>query len=359
MFPVSAARPHHVTMCAGNVLRMSHTPLAAANTSVMKRAWNNVPLRLISGDCPKGFRSYHASYLAQTLCKRPYHQLSRAVDPVRSIQASVRSACARRVSGSSYRRDSDGIDKLEKLRETNPELYERYKEKLKVADLSTFEPKISEPDIIDELLAPRLKDAAQKSAAAKAQDPTGKLMADNDSTIKPLGSILKLEKINDLGIDEIEILWKEYHKETDSVGAVIPSHVYEQLRSRAMQYPFFAFPIPRGEGFEFFFGQWIGHQFAFTSMIEYQMHQENARPYLLLNHYVELVDSKDIVLMSGDLDENMNILEATLIANQVQLFYLGKESSFQLVKDFNTRADEFDYNDILSAIDSMGQAQPL
>lgn len=36
------------------------------------------------------------------------------------------------------------------------------------------------------------------------------------------------------------------------------------------------YPMPRSEGFEFFYAQWFGHQCAFTPLIEYQTHQANA-----------------------------------------------------------------------------------
>ena len=67
------------------------------------------------------------------------------------------------------------------------------------------------------------------------------------------------------------------------------------------------------------------------------MHQDNARPYLLLNHYTELLDAKGIALMAGDLDENVTVIDAQMLANQVQMFYLGSDDMLQLVEDFNKR----------------------
>lgn len=246
-------------------------------------------------------------------------------------------------------------EQLEKLREANPELYAKYKAKLDAADLSSFQSVASEPDVVDELLAPHLKAAAAKTQAAKANDPTGKLMGESDSTIKPLGTILKLELVMDLDEEAIGKIWKAYHVDKEAICAVIPVATYELLKSRAKAFPFFAFPLPRDDGFEFFLGQWQGNQFAFTSMLEYQMHQENARPYLLLNHYTELLAAKGVALMAGDLDENVTVIDAQTLANQVQMFYLGSDEMLQLVEDFNKKPDAFDHADILAALEKMGQ----
>ena len=67
------------------------------------------------------------------------------------------------------------------------------------------------------------------------------------------------------------------------------------------------------------------------------MHQENARPYLLLNHYTELLAAKGVALMAGDLDENVTVIDAQTLANQVQMFYLGSDEMLQLVEDFNKK----------------------
>ena len=54
----------------------------------------------------------------------------------------------------------------------------------------------------------------------------------------------------------------------------------------------FVYPVPRDEGYEFMFGQFSGHRCHFTSLINYQQHQENAPVSLTLTHYTDLQKSK-------------------------------------------------------------------
>jgi hypothetical protein len=38
-------------------------------------------------------------------------------------------------------------------------------------------------------------------------------------------------------------------------------------------------------------------------------------------------DEKGVVLMAGDLDENVTLLDAQFLANQLQLYYLGDDEA--------------------------------
>lgn len=160
--------------------------------------------------------------------------------------------------------------------------------------------------------------------------------------------------------------------------------------------------LPRSEGVEFFLLQWRAHQAAFTSLLEWQVgwtsaievarptlqlkihsrtctklqtHGENAVPYVLLNHYTDFAESKGIVLMTGDLDDNVDLLDAQFLANEIQLYYLGNDAEFvaldrivlstvsrllfcrfELVRQFNHSPETFDYNEILTRLDTMIRA---
>ena len=54
----------------------------------------------------------------------------------------------------------------------------------------------------------------------------------------------------------------------------------------------FLYPLPRAEGYEFMFSQFSGHRCHFTSLINYQQHQENAPILLTLTHYIDLQNSR-------------------------------------------------------------------
>ena len=50
--------------------------------------------------------------------------------------------------------------------------------------------------------------------------------------------------------------------------------------------------MPRQDGYEMFLGQFSNDNFHFTSLVNYQRHQENAASQLTLNHYRELEEEK-------------------------------------------------------------------
>ena len=50
--------------------------------------------------------------------------------------------------------------------------------------------------------------------------------------------------------------------------------------------------MPRKDGYEMFVGQYSDDEFHFTSLVNYQRHQDNAVVQLSLKHYTELEDDK-------------------------------------------------------------------
>ncbi len=61
-------------------------------------------------------------------------------------------------------------------------------------------------------------------------------------------------------------------------------------------------PLPRTDGYEFFFMQFEGNTFHFTPLILYQTHKESAPVALKLINYVDLKQDKDLVLLRGEYD---------------------------------------------------------
>ncbi len=51
--------------------------------------------------------------------------------------------------------------------------------------------------------------------------------------------------------------------------------------------------------------QFEGKEAHFTTLINYQAHQENAPECLTLTHYTDLAEEKGIVLMVGEFDTNV------------------------------------------------------
>ena len=77
------------------------------------------------------------------------------------------------------------------------------------------------------------------------------------------------------------------------LSATIPTDVYASMLETARQTPQMIVPLPRGDGEEFFFLQWQFYEdsqstVVFTSLGEYKLKDEWARPFLSITHWTEL-----------------------------------------------------------------------
>ena len=171
---------------------------------------------------------------------------------------------------------------------------------------------------------------------------------------KKLNDILKLEHIIDKDADEVGTIWTEYFKTKQLISAVIPGNIFDKVYTRSLSCPAFIYPLVKDQGYEFMLGQFRDKLCYFTSLLNYQIHGENAPWHLNIAHYTELKEEKDIVLMLGEFDENrMNVLEAQCLAQQVQMFYAtSDEERFNLVHVFNVSPDKFKYMDVIKEVEA-------
>lgn len=99
-----------------------------------------------------------------------------------------------------------------------------------------------------------------------------------------------------------------------------------------------------------------GNEVYFTPLLEYQNRREGARPSLSIKFFTELEESKDTVLMRGQLTPNsaLALKDAQHLVYQLQLFYIvGKESHWSLVKKFHNKPSEFDYNELINMVTTL------
>lgn len=172
-------------------------------------------------------------------------------------------------------------------------------------------------------------------------------------TVKSLSSILNVEKISELNSEQISLLWTEYFAGKKALSGVIPADFYVQILERAKKFPVFVLPLPRDEGFEFFYMQFQGHQIFFTSLLEYQTNKESARPYLTVHHYTDLIDSKNIVLMMGEVTENVPVTlqDGQFLMYLMQEFYVtGSETKRQMLEAFHRDPAKFNYQEMVEMI---------
>nr|XP_020481185.1 ATP synthase mitochondrial F1 complex assembly factor 1 [Monopterus albus] len=173
---------------------------------------------------------------------------------------------------------------------------------------------------------------------------------------KTLDSILNLAMIQDKTGEEIAELWMKYYSTKDTISAVIPTQIYEVMISRSGSCPMFLYALPQKEGYEFFVGQWSGHELHFTSLINVQMLGENAPSQLILYHYPDLKEEKGVVLMTAEMDPKfITVHQAQCLANQVQLFYsTQRQETYRLVEMFNHHPADFKHMSVIAELEQSG-----
>ncbi|XP_053186785.1 ATP synthase mitochondrial F1 complex assembly factor 1 [Scomber japonicus] len=156
-------------------------------------------------------------------------------------------------------------------------------------------------------------------------------------------------------------LWMKYYSTKDTISAVIPTQTYEMISSRSKSCPMFLYALPQKEGYEFFVGQWSGHELHFTSLINVQTMGENAPSQLILYHYPDLKEDKGIVFMTAELDPKfITVHQAQCLANQVQLFYgTQRQETFRLVETFNHSPADFKHMLVIAELEQSGLGQTI
>ena len=196
---------------------------------------------------------------------------------------------------------------------------------------------------------------------------------------KTLDSFLDVGKLKDLSKQEVEFLWRaRWAQKDNTLCAVIPVSVYDKMMANARNNPIFVLPLPRQvqsedaksneeQGMELHYIQWqfVGPQTThcmMTSLAEYKLHQEFARPHTTLQFHSDLVKDKGIVFMNGHVepDTNVNVQDAQLLLLNVQRFYgaMGEETPVakqrvQLLRDFSKASPGFTVEKLISLSQSM------
>ena len=218
------------------------------------------------------------------------------------------------------------------------------------------------------------RSGAKMTSAQPAIDPQLK-----KDPFKTLGSYLDTEKIRKLSAQEIEYLWRaKWGQNKDVMCAVVPSSVYEGMYKHIRANPTFVLPLPREmnvpedagaakEGMELHYIQWqfVGPTTVhciLTSLEEFKLHNQYARPHTTLEFFTDLINDKDIVLMKGSIEPNSNIQphDAQLLLLHIQRFYgaLGEESEvakerLQLLSDFTAGSPDFSVDKLIALAQSL------
>lgn len=90
----------------------------------------------------------------------------------------------------------------------------------------------------------------------------------------------------------------------------------------------------------------------FTGLEDYKARGTQASPYFVASFYTEFAESKDLVLIRGDVvfTSKLTDSEAKCLLETAQSFYLN-DVRYKLVERFNKETSEFEFKDVLRALD--------
>ncbi|XDT43311.1 ATP11 protein [Nakaseomyces glabratus] len=271
---------------------------------------------------------------------------------------------------------AEGVESIEELKKRLADQIEEKKKELnKIDPLRELEQHLNAGSRIH-----TNKEHKTTKMSNKSNEKSGNVLP-KDKPYKTLDDYLKLDKIKDLSKQEVEFLWRaKWSNRDDSLVAVVPYvKTFQSMYKYAVKNPLFVLPLPRENAadgnkadkdsvpVELQYVQW---QFAgpntvhclITSLAEYKLHQDFAKPHTTIQFHLDLANDKDMVLMNGQVesDSNVSLQDAQLLLLNVQRFYgaMGSETSIakeriQLLEDFNKGSQNFDINKLIQLAQSM------
>lgn len=169
---------------------------------------------------------------------------------------------------------------------------------------------------------------------------------------KPLNSIMDVERAQHKSPEDLASIWDDYHLGRGHIGASMKAKLYRLLEQRAAECQYFVIPLWRGSGYTTMFSQVKMPYMVFTGLEDYKARGTQASPYLTVTHYTEFAESKDLVLVRGDVvfTSKLNDDEAKWLLETTQSFYLN-DARYRLVERFNKQTRDFEFKDVLHALD--------
>ncbi|URE47103.1 ATP11 protein [Musa troglodytarum] len=192
---------------------------------------------------------------------------------------------------------------------------------------------------------------------------------------KQLGSIIDLERAKNCSPEELVSVWDDvkfrshtyqsfvrmllslvhqfrYHIGRGHIGTSLKAKLYHLLDQRSITCRHFVIPLWRGSGYTNMFVQVQMPHMLFTGLEDYKARGTQASPYFTVTHYTEYADSKDVVLIRGDVvfASKLSDSEAKWLLETAQSFYLT-DVRYKLVERFNKETREFEFKDVLRALE--------
>ncbi|CAL0324553.1 unnamed protein product [Lupinus luteus] len=168
---------------------------------------------------------------------------------------------------------------------------------------------------------------------------------------KPLDSIVDVNRLKNRDPQDIASAWDDYHIGRGHIGATMKAKLYHLFEHRASECRYFVIPLWRGRGYTTMFVQVQAPHMMFTGLEDYKARGTQASPYFTVTFYKEFAESKDMVLIRGDIvfTSKLTDSEAEWLLETAQSFYLN-DARYKLVERFNRETHDFEFKDVLQAL---------
>ncbi|XVF87388.1 hypothetical protein PTKIN_Ptkin18bG0116100 [Pterospermum kingtungense] len=169
---------------------------------------------------------------------------------------------------------------------------------------------------------------------------------------KPLDSIMDLDRAKNRSPEDLASIWDDYHLGRGHIGLTMKAKLYHLLEQRGSDCRYFVIPLWRGSGYTTMFAQVQLPHMLFTGLEDYKARGTQASPYFTTTFYTEFAESKDLVLIHGDIvfTSKLSDEEAKWLLETTQSFYLN-DARYKLVECFNRQPRDFEFKDVLRALD--------
>ncbi|CAN6813962.1 unnamed protein product [Brassica oleracea] len=186
---------------------------------------------------------------------------------------------------------------------------------------------------------------------------------------------MDLERAKTKSPEELTSIWDDYHLGRGHLGITMKAQLYRLLEQRAAECRYFVIPLWRemvtlqcllklryktksSSVYDFymnrqsFFVAVEAPHMIFTGLEDYKARGTQAAPYLTSTFYTELSETKDLVFIQGDVvfTSKLTDEEAKWIMETSQSFYLN-DTLYKLLERFNKHTREFEFKDVLQALD--------
>ncbi|KAL8143972.1 hypothetical protein V2J09_017004 [Rumex salicifolius] len=211
---------------------------------------------------------------------------------------------------------------------------------------------------------------------------------------KPLNSIMDVERAKNKSPEDLVLAWDDFHLGRGHIGLTMKANLYRLLEQRSADCQHFVIPLWKGGGYTTMFvqdaaGQCYSAQsfmisilkscfdnqlhllknkrnsvkvyqtqtkknasflavkapyMVFTGLEDYKARGSQASPYFTVSHYTEFAESKDLVLIRGDVVFTSKI-------NDSEAKWLIEITQYKLVERFNKQTRDFEFKDVLQALE--------